>query len=682
MVARTRPPPIGAARPQTGLPGAVPALTLALGLAVVAVVVASTPHLAPHALADEVAGQYGLYPVPTTPPIALPLPVIDPFSSVALQRSWWLTIGLTVVYLGSVTALGSAIVRAVRGDDRWPWAVSVVAGFLPGYLMLLAPLQLLFAALPWGTAAWIGLACPPIAALLLHRRAVSASVRGVRRARPERRRVGWMLLAVIGLVLAALAHRLQVDGSYLTQDSILWFLVAGNAQLQGSLGSYLVQWGQQSDEWVFNAPLMFTSHHLGDLWFPFYATQAVAVASFSALVVGIVHRVARRRKSLAAGVVVLVLFMMTPTIYPWIYVTVVVGGQPLWGLGHAGRFVGIIAPWIAVLVVGRQPRSVSIALAFAVLGLGFVSLNALIDVVAAVVAVVVWRIARGHGKGWLRIAALRGATHLVPAVGLGAFVCAFWWLHVGSVPDAAGWWLLLGTAVSLMGAVAVLLGTAGRPALAPVRPGWAGAWTAAVLTGVVLSNNLTESVFGGHVRSALASVLPGYDGVLLNRTGVSRGIFDNVSFPALSDQACQIFIACRGVADFLAALGVVLVVVLATWIAMGPLTPDRETNGRRYALLLLIAGLGVGLMAIFFSGGQPAGSNQHQADIFSRVLEFPYYGLLALAALTFAEARSRITAIAGTGVLVLWSVIPLVAARRPEEWVRNAGWLLRHTGIV
>jgi hypothetical protein len=663
-------------------PGAGFAGALVLGLVAVAVVVLSSRHLTPHGLGNEVAGQNGLYPVATSPSGWTAPADIDPFSLVADRRSWWMTIGLAVAYLGSVTALGSGIVRAVRSDDRWPRPVSILAGFLPGYLMLLAPLQLLFAAVPLGTAAWIAIVSPPIAALILHRRAILASTREVSTGRQGRRGAGWTVLSVAALVVLALVHRLQVDGAYLTQDSIQAFLQAGGNQLQGGAGSYLAQWDQQSDEWLFNAPLMFSSHHLGDLWFPFYVTQGLGVASFGALAFGIAHRLARRRKALAGGVVLLVLFAMTSAIYPWLYVTVIVGGQPLAAMGHVGRFVGIIAPWIAVLVVGRPPRSVSFALGLAALGLGFVSVNALIFVLGSGAAMIVWRVGCRHDVEWLGVGAFRAATHVLPAAALGAFVCAFWWVQSGSAPDAGGWLLLLGIAAALAGAVVVMFATPGRSASAAPRWLSVSVSLAAMATGLLLSNNLTEGLLHGWVRQALAPVLPGYDGLLLTRTGVGEGMFDSVSFPDLSEQACQIFIACRGTAGFLAVLGIVLVIALVTWIAMGPLTSEPTTNGRRYALLLLIAGLGVGLIATFFSGGSPDNAVNHQADIFSRVLEIPYYSLLGLAAVTFVESRSRVTAISGAGVLIFWSVIPFVAARRPEELVRNAGWLLQHTGII
>jgi hypothetical protein len=44
---------------------------------------------------------------------------------------------------------------------------------------------------------------------------------------------------------------------------------------------------------------------------------------------------------------------------------------------------------------------------------------------------------------------------------------------------------------------------------------------------------------------------------------------------------------------------------------------------------------------------------------------------------TFAESRNRVTAIAGTSVLVLWTVIPLLATEWPQQMARNAGWYLQ-----
>jgi hypothetical protein len=50
--------------------------------------------------------------------------------------------------------------------------------------------------------------------------------------------------------------------------------------------------------------------------------------------------------------------------------------------------------------------------------------------------------------------------------------------------------------------------------------------------------------------------------------------------------------------------------------------------------------------------------------------------------MAFAESRSRLTVVVGCGVLVLWSVIPLIATQWPEQMVRNAGWYLQRLGVL
>ena len=84
-------------------------------------------------------------------------------------------------------------------------------------------------------------------------------------------------------------------------DSISDFLNAAGQQMRGVFGDHLAQWDQQSDEWVFNAPLMFYSAHGQDFLFPIYVTEFVGLASFAALVFGVVHSFAWRRPLLAAA---------------------------------------------------------------------------------------------------------------------------------------------------------------------------------------------------------------------------------------------------------------------------------------------------------------------------------------------------------------------------------------------
>jgi hypothetical protein len=675
MTSRPRPQAVALRPTAGGLRPWVPAGVLVLGLGAVAAIVASQPRLSPSALRERSGTAWDLTTV-GGPEDVFPYRPISPFSDDLAHRSWLLTVVLVILYLGSTAAIGNIVVSAVRGDDRWPRPVSAIAGFLPGYLMLLAPLQVFFAAVPVRTASWIALAALPIAAVALHRRTCSTSAAAVLHDRRARRNLVVTAGGIAAMTALALVHRLQAGHFFLTQDSIQWVLLAGENQLHGQWGPYLVQWHLQSDEWLFNAPLMFSSHNVGDLWFPIYATQCVSLASLLALVFGIVHRLARRRKSLAAGLTTAVVFGSTLSIYPWIYTTIVIGGQPLVQLGHPGRHVGIIAPWIALLLFGRQRRAVIVALAFATLGLGFNSLHVLLDVLAALAAALIYRAVRGSRPAWMDVRGFRVGGHLLPVAGLGAMAATFW-VHQAQPPTSAIWWLVLGLVIATGGAFAIGAATARRATQGSSlpAPAWIGAWLTAAALGLLLSNNLTKDLLLINPRGILGAVLPGYDHGALSRdgnNGLEHDVLSGLSFPKFSGPSCESIIVCGGFADFLASFGVLFVLVAVTWISFGRFTSDAALNARRATLLILVAGLNLGLVIVFFTGAP----STVQTIIYTRFLEIPYYGLLALATLTLVESRNRVTAIVGTSVLVLWTVIPLLGSEWPQQMARNAGWYL------
>ena len=152
----------------------------------------------------------------------------------------------------------------------------------------------------------------------------------------------------------------------------------------------------------------------------------------------------------------------------------------------------------------------------------------------------------------------------------------------------------------------------------------------------------------------------------------------DLSFPDLSSKACAVFHLCDGIPSFLAGFGFLLILAIVTWISYGRVTADAAVNARRATLLITVAALGIGFIIIFFTGA----SGDVQAIVFSRFWEVPSYGVLVLAVLAFAESRSRLTVAVGGGVLVLWSVIPLIATQWPEQMVRNAGWYLQRLGVL
>ncbi|MCW3004640.1 MAG: hypothetical protein JWQ20_3938, partial [Conexibacter sp.] len=389
--------------------GWLPAAVLAGGLALTAAAVASASGVSVSALHRIHADAASLHDVAKVYN-GWTSANFDPFADHRLRA---LTVLLTVAYLWSVTALGSVVIGAMRGSERWPRAVRLLAGFLPGYLMVLAPLQLVFAAAPLVTAAWISVAGVTIAALVAGRRSLAGGVTALGRDRLARRRWGITTAGVAGVAVLAALHRLQAGRNFMVSDSVQVLLDAAHDQLLGGAGAHLLQWDQQSDEWVFSAPLMFTSHAGADYLFPLYAAQCLGLASFACLVFGIVHTLAWRRRTLAASVATGAVLLSTPAIYPWYYISLVGGQNPTIWLGHPGRFIGIVAPWAALLLLARHRGRAAVAVGFATLGLGFASVHVALYVLAALGAALAWTVLRGRRPQLSVHAVPRAAVHLL-----------------------------------------------------------------------------------------------------------------------------------------------------------------------------------------------------------------------------------------------------------------------------
>lgn len=673
-------------RPQQRGPGTrrrraaedLPLIVLGLGLAIVALVVLAERPLTPGHLRGLT---YFLEPEPVGTVGPFNLPPVSPFGTQLPQRPWLLTLVFITVYLSSTMAIGSRVVTAIQGDDRWPAPVRVLAGFLPGYVMVLAPLQLLFARVPYREASWVAVVVLPLVALLLHRRVLLAALRDLRAGRPARGRGVGTMAVVLALVIVAVVHRLQQGLLFLTQDSITYLLQTGIAQVTGDDWRYLIHGNIQTDEWLYNAPLMFIDGgSYGDLWFPFYLTQSVSVAASLCLLYGVVHRVARRRKGLAAGVAVAATFGSTLAIYPWLYVIVIVGGQPSLALAHPGRYVSILAPWVAVLLLGRTRQVGAPTIALLTLGLCFVTLNALLYVGLAVAAALLWRGVRGR-RATLQERRVRMAVHATLLLAMCLPVIAFsltrGWLISPTLPALL---LVLAVLIALAGACLICWGTPKEEVQRVGRGqvGWFVAWLGTAALGLVFSDNLASSRVGSRFHELLAPVLPGFRGLLAERVAFSDGTLAGFSFPSFSYETCNASVSCGGISYFLVAYGVLFVLVLAAWSGYGRLRPDaRRTNQRRVVILLGLAGLAVGQIMVFFTGLATV-----LATVWSRLLELPYYTLLVLGVLGFCESKNRRVTIVGVGFLTIWTIAPLIGTGWPEQMVRNAGWYLDQLGVL
>ncbi len=677
----TKPEPV-AATPRRSRPAdALPLIVLGVGLLIVLIVVVTSEQQSTFAgLREYLRNDYLPQKVGTLPSFST-FPPIDPFSPDLAHRSWLLTMIFDVTYLTATMAIGSRVVPALCGEDEWPLPVRWLAGFLPGYLMTLAPLQLLFTAVPLATASWIGLAAIPAWAIALHRHSLIAGARNLQLRPPRRDGLTVAVSITMLMVVVAAVHRLQQGVFHLTQDSIVYYLKAGQFQLQtGSVVKYLIHWKTQTDEWLFNAPLMFSDGRDGDLWFPIYLTQSVGLAGFLCLVYGIVHRLARRRKALAGSLAAAAVFGSTLAIYPWVYVEIIGGGQPLIALGHPGRLVGIIAPCAALLIMWSPRKAPLWALALATLGLGFVTLNALLYVGLAVTAGVTWRILHGR-PGLLRTPAARLGVHATVVLALALPIVAFSYTQTTpSAPIVPTLILVAACVAALCGAAVIAWATTKTEPQTGVARWLAcyAAWVLTAIVGVLLSDNVGSSGIGAQIHHFLRPLLPGFAGPIGIRSQLTDGVFTGLSFPVFSQGACDTNTSCGSIPNFLIAYGVLFSLILAAWTGYGRLNPNAEkTNQHRVTMLISLAALPPAMILIFFTGAETL-----QAGALTRMLEWPYYTLLVLTVLALCELRQRWIATTGIAFLTIWTITPLLSFEWPIQMTHNADYYLQKFGIL
>jgi len=516
----------------------------------------------------------------------------------------------------------------------------------------------------------------------IHRRTLLET--GTRLREDRAYRHSWLRLAgwVSGLVLLTALWRLQAGRNFMVSDSITVFLASAKAQLAGTYGHYLSQWDQQSDEWLLSAPLMFTSHGSRDYQFPLYAGQVMGLVSFAALLFGVVRSFAPRRKTMAAALSTGIVLAGSPAIHPIFYISLFGGQNPTWWVGHPGRYVGIIAPWVALLLVGRvRGRAAVAAVAFALLGLGFTSVHVTVYVAVAVGTALLWPQLRGRRPCLLSGRSGRIAIHVAATLALATPAIAYGLLRRVSWVDSLTYVLLAGAVVGGVTAVTLMLGTTASPAggAASVRPrlrdrttllpilGWVGV----LVLGFLLSNNLTNGVTDGGIRDALGTVFPGYHADLASRGLLGETPLTGLVFGKFAGGECYISGHCLSVGGFIGAYGFVTIVAAAGWLALGRLTPEDETNRLRAAWLLMVAALSISFLLVDFTG---AGSGV--AWIITRFIEVPYYGLLVFATVVLVGSRDRLTAIAGGAVVGAWFVVPVLYNLVPLQLVKNADYLV------
>lgn len=639
------------------------AIALLLALAVAGLVVALSDAISPNQVGAIHGDGNGTWEVGKVHVAGWDSPGYNPFGESRLSLP---TIPLTFLYLLAVTSIGSIMVRALPGAAAWPRVVRALAGFLPGYVIVFAPLQLVFAAVPLPYASWVALALVLAAGLGLHARALRTTTTALRTEASVR--TG---LLVTGAGIAAVAGvsilwRLQAGRNFMVNDSVITVLQQAQATLLGPTGTYLGQWDQQSDEWLFSAPLMFRQADGQDYLFPLWLASAMGLASFACIVFGLLKHFAWRRATLTAGVGTALILAATPSILPTTYLSLFGGQNPALWTGHEGRYVGIVAPWLALLLVGRvRDRRTGALAALALAGLAFVSVHAAAYVAAALGAVLVWRLAAGRREL---------AARVTPGVlGLGVVALAvplltYTYVTRVSDPSQLGWLLAGGAVLAGLTALAAAFAGAAAPA---VRGGW---WRGALFVvgafalGFLLSGNLKVNE---DLRSVLGVLLPGFD-----RPSISRGLLtEDLTFPSFTGQECTTAITghCLGGGGFLNAYGVLIALALAGWVGIGRVVagaPDTLVRWRA-AWLLMVAALCASFALVDFTG-----VGQGVAWILTRFIEVPYYGLLAFGVVALVGARSRVTAAVGTAFVVAWVAIPLIGNGIPLQLGKNVDWLV------
>jgi hypothetical protein len=391
----------------------------------------------------------------------------------------------------------------------------------------------------------------------------------------------------------------------------------------------------------------------------------------------VVRTLAPRRAALTAALSTGAVLAATPAIHPIFYISLFGGQNPTWWVGHPGRYVGILAPWVALLLVGRvRGRGTIVAVVFLALGLGFTSVHVFAYVAVALALALLSPRIRGLRPKLLSGGVPRVAVHVAAGAAAAAPLVVYGLLRRVSSPDELAYLLL---AAAIVGIGAALIGMAGAssPSTAP-RPGLGRAWLLRILgwagvlaLGFVLSNNLTNGFTHGGIRSVLGAVLPGYDHALASRGLLGETPLTGLSFPTFTGQECFISGHCLSIGGFVGAYGFLMIVAGTTWLALGRLRADEETDRLRLAWLVMVAALSASFLLVDFTG-----AGLGVAWILTRFIEVPYYGLLVLGTIVLVGSRDRLTAGAGALVIGAWTIVPVVYNLVPLQLVKNLDWVV------
>jgi hypothetical protein len=605
-------------------------------------------------------------------------------------------------FFGGVIALGLWAIDRTPSVQSWPLALRALASFLIGYTLLLAPTQIVLMAIPSPLGPRLVIAALSIILLIgLMRKGKTLLRKGAWQKNGKVQRSRLFQIGIAGVIVAAcLTQRLQSGRNFLVTDSGIVFLKAASTFANSGPSRFTPWWDQQSDEWVFNAPLWFgiPNSHFG-LWA--WATSSLAMAATIGIIAGFAWSVLPPRVRVIGTIAVTGLPLLASTSpVPWLYISLIGGQNPLLYLGMSGRYASIALTMLAIVVVPQvlsKPLSLKRFFGLAIFssGVGFMTVSTGVMFVIAIAACTLWTVwsksllvAEQEAKPAIPteriltlIAIIAAGACAVAAFSLATSDVVF--AEVNAPPQEQP----LATALLLAGCAICLLVFFGnvmkwRPSFPNPVLAFRGLVTTLLIVlvpmvvGMVISGNGAQGRIGeSGLYAAMAAVLPGYDAAPLSRGIDSASKLESLSLARFNGVECWMTGHCTSTEGFLGAYGMVLLLVVIAVAALSS-TTAKSWRARllRNALLLGMAGMLVGFLITDFSGATDLGT----AWIKTRFLETPLYILMIAGACTIISSRSPSLRIAGTGVIFLWIAIPLVGSSVGDQWITNLIWLAQN----
>jgi len=599
----------------------------------------------------------------------------DPFLGLGLMSEFL----LIIPYLLSVAAIGNRVLNVLALSQRMQSNLaSLAGGFLIGYVLVLPVIRLVFFVFPVSSAAGVSFAGVLFGGVL------SAKNLTLRR---NRFPIGITIkpIVVLGvLTMVSFVYRIQSGRNFLVSDSLITFLDQIRAIKQAPMFGYLPSWNQQSDEWVFSSPGIFLTQRVGAevLWM--LSTNALAFVALIVVLGNTADRilVGRSQSRIVRWSAILFVVLGTTATLPVLNISLIGGQNPLVYLGHAGRYVGIVAPLlgIALGVYWRYAPQRQLPL-LSILSMGFAFLSPqtfFYFLIAIALGVLIGSYREGQSLA-IHVApnlGMRLSLVLLPplSIALGLFVYsrtpppapAGTTQGTTTLVPAA---ILLFLPLVLMLAWVILRGALQherhvlKGLLVPVSA-LCGVTVPSFVLGLLLSGNLIgDSRIRQGFASALHFLLPGIATPLL-----SRGINVPFALSALGQYGglqCWISTHCSSSSGF--ALSVGFPLLLASFgVALTMATYEHRAQILGFAT----ASLAVILLSAFFLTDFTGGDQLIYVWGKTRFLEAPLYLLMFMSIVVVGRSLPILTAV----IAALWAV-PTVIILIPQ-FFENLLWLI------